>query len=183
MSSTSSTSETSDLAVRIRPAVTADDHDLARLRRRTWSPLHSPTPRPEGPVGRYFDATHRPHEVLVAEVDGRLAGYVRLVPVSSLTAEAHVRRIQGLAVDEWARGRGVGRALVRAACALAARQGARRVTLGVLGHNTPARRLYESAGFRVEGVLPEQFRIGTGYADDVLMGLRLDSGGAGRDRA
>ena len=75
--------------MRIRPAVTADDHDLARLRRRTWSPLHSPTPRPEGPVGRYFDATHRPHEVLVAEVDGRVAGYVRLVPVSSLTAQAH----------------------------------------------------------------------------------------------
>jgi ribosomal protein S18 acetylase RimI-like enzyme len=50
-----------------------------------------------------------------------------------------------------ARGHGVGRALFRAAVDEARRQGARRITLRVLGHNTPARKLYESEGFVVEG--------------------------------
>ncbi|WP_143674119.1 GNAT family N-acetyltransferase, partial [Streptomyces caniscabiei] len=45
--------------------------------------------------------------------------------------------------------------------------------LRVLGHNTPARKLYESEGFVVEGVLPEEFLIDGAYVDDVLMGRRL----------
>ncbi|MCZ9342980.1 GNAT family N-acetyltransferase, partial [Streptomyces sp. TRM76130] len=37
----------------------------------------------------------------------------------------------------------------------------------------PARRLYESEGFVVEGVLPGEFLLDGGYADDVLMGKSL----------
>lgn len=50
------------------------------------------------------------------------------------------------------------------------RQGAVRVTLRVLGHNTPARRLYEAAGFTVEGVLPGEFLLDGVHVDDVCMG-------------
>ncbi|NUR65391.1 MAG: GNAT family N-acetyltransferase, partial [Streptomyces sp.] len=53
------------------------------------------------------------------------------------------------------------------------RRGARRLTLRVLGHNTPARRLYESEGFVVEGVLPEEFLLDGEYVDDVFMGRGL----------
>jgi ribosomal protein S18 acetylase RimI-like enzyme len=67
----------------------------------------------------------------------------------------------------------VGRALVRAAVEEARRRGARRITLRVLGHNTPARRLYESEGFAVEGIQPEEFRLAGEYVDDVLMGRRI----------
>ncbi|MYV52865.1 GNAT family protein, partial [Streptomyces sp. SID3212] len=52
-------------------------------------------------------------------------------------------------------------------------QGARRLTLRVLGHNTPARRLYEAEGFAVEGVLPGEFLLDGEYVDDVLMGRSL----------
>ncbi|MYX40122.1 GNAT family N-acetyltransferase, partial [Streptomyces sp. SID89] len=62
------------------------------------------------------------------------------------------------------------RALLRAAREEARRQGARRITLRVLGHNTPARRLYESEGYAVEGVLPGEFLLEGAYVDDVLMG-------------
>ncbi|CAM5550048.1 hypothetical protein SVIOM74S_02801 [Streptomyces violarus] len=85
----------------------------------------------------------------------------------------HVRRIQGLAVSEEVRGRGVGRALVRAAVDEARRRGARRLTLRVLAHNTPARGLYEAEGFVVEGILPEEFLLDGTYVDDVLMGRSL----------
>jgi RimJ/RimL family protein N-acetyltransferase len=43
----------------------------------------------------------------------------------------------------------------------------------VLGTNLVARRLYERCGFVVEGVQPEQFYLGGGYVDDMLLALDL----------
>ncbi|EST34928.1 hypothetical protein N566_17960 [Streptomycetaceae bacterium MP113-05] len=43
----------------------------------------------------------------------------------------------------------------------------------MLGPNVPARALYESAGFVVEGVQPEEFLVEGAYVDDVLMGRSL----------
>ncbi len=126
------------------------------------------------PYDPFFDANHRPDDFLVAEdTDGSLLGYIRLVPPTPLACNRHVRQIQGLAVAAGARGRGIGRALLRSACAEARRQGAVRVTLRVLGHNGPARALYESEGFAVEGVLPGEFWLEGRYVDDVLMGRAL----------
>ncbi|MGW2056168.1 N-acetyltransferase family protein [Streptomyces sp. NPDC001840] len=163
---------------RIRPASPADADVLSDLNLRTWSPLHAVTPRPEPPLGPFFDATHAPEDYLVAEMDvdggeDRIAGYIRVVRPTPLATNAHVRQIQGLAVYEWARGRGVARALLRAAALHARNQGARRLTLRVLGYNTAARALYESEGFVVEGVLPEEFCVEGQYVDDVFMGLSL----------
>ncbi|MET8180179.1 GNAT family N-acetyltransferase [Streptomyces sp. NPDC005336] len=165
-------SEPSELI--IRPAVIDDETALADLDRRTWSPLHAVQPRPEPPFDRFFTHRNRPENILVAELDGYTVGYIRLVPASPLACNAHVRQIQGLAVDQEARGRGVARALLGAAYAEARRQGAIRITLRVLGHNAPARRLYESERFAVEGVLPGEYLLEGAYVDDVLMGRRLD---------
>jgi ribosomal protein S18 acetylase RimI-like enzyme len=158
----------------IRPARRSDEAELGELDRAAWSPLHAVTPRPQPPHDPFFDQNHRPDQFLVAEdADGAVVGYVRLVPPTPLACNRHVRQIQGLAVDDRARGRGVGRALVRAACDEARRQGARRITLRVLAHNTPARTLYEAEGFTVEGVLPGEFHLDGRYVDDVLMGRSL----------
>jgi ribosomal protein S18 acetylase RimI-like enzyme len=154
----------------IRTALPDDEEELALLDRATWSTLHAVMPRPQPPYSPFFDERHLPQDFLVAEADRRIVGYIRLVPPTPLAANAHVRQIQGLAVADEARGRGVGRALIRAAVAEARRQGARRLTLRVLGHNTPARALYETEGFTVEGVLPEEFLLDGRYVDDVLMG-------------
>jgi len=159
-------------ATRIRPARQADESALAGLDRDTWSPLHAVQPKP-APDTPFFDERHVPDDYLVAVVDDRIAGYVRLIPPTKLAVNAHVRQIQGLAVADWARGQGLGRVLIRAACTRAREQGARRLTLRVLGHNTPARRLYEAEGFAVEGVLPGEFLIDGQYVDDVLMGRAL----------
>ncbi|MEU0272908.1 GNAT family N-acetyltransferase [Streptomyces sp. NPDC006307] len=162
---------------RIRTARVADAGPLGELDRAVWSPLHAVQPRPQPPYDPFFDSNHRPDDYLVAEAeDGRLAGYIRIVPPTRLACNAHVRQIQGLAVAEWARGAGVGRALLRAAFDEARRQGAIRMTLRVLGHNTPARRLYEAEGFAVEGVLPGEFHLDGRYVDDVLMGRGLLGG-------
>ncbi|MGW7056756.1 N-acetyltransferase family protein [Streptomyces sp. NPDC054887] len=160
-------------ALVIRPATAADEKELAALDRETWSPLHSVQPRPLPPYGPFFDAGHLPEDYLVAEVDRRVAGYIRTVAPTPLPCNAHVRQIQGLAVADSARGRGIGRALLRASCAAARRRGALRMTLRVLGHNAPARALYASEGFVVEGVLPGEFHLDGRYVDDVLMGRSL----------
>ncbi|OYP18017.1 GNAT family N-acetyltransferase [Streptomyces sp. FBKL.4005] len=157
----------------IRIAQAADERELAVLDRATWSTLHAVTPRPEPPYQPFFDERHPPREFLVAEADGRILGYIRLTHPTPLASNAHVLAVQGFAVADEARGRGIGRALVRAAVAEARRRGARRLTLRVLAHNTPARSLYEAEGFAVEGVLPGEFLIDGRYVDDVCMGRSL----------
>jgi ribosomal protein S18 acetylase RimI-like enzyme len=157
----------------IRHATADDEESLGRLDRDTWSSLHAVQPRPQPPYEPFFNERFGPLDHLVAELGGSLVGYVRLAYPTSLACNTHVRQIQGLAVADKARGTGVGRALLRAAQDEARRQGARRITLRVLGHNTPARRLYESEGFVVEGVLPEEFFLDGRYVDDVLMGRSL----------
>ncbi|MCZ4097745.1 GNAT family N-acetyltransferase [Streptomyces sp. SID13666] len=159
--------------VMVRSATYADEADLVGIDVRTWSSLHAVQPPPD-PGKPFYDERHTPEEILVAQVDGRVAGYVRIVPPTPLPCNAHVRQIQGLAVDTWARGRGIARRLMAAALHEAGRQGATRMTLRVLGHNAPARRLYESMGFAVEGVLPGEFLLEGAYVDDVLMGRPLD---------
>ncbi|MFB7917581.1 GNAT family N-acetyltransferase [Streptomyces sp. NPDC056061] len=165
-------------ACSVRPATAADDAALAELDRSTWSTLHAVMPRPQPPYEPFFDDRHTPEDFLVAESENAagepgIAGYVRVVPPTPLACNAHVRQIQGLAVAEWARGRGVARTLLRAACAAARDDGANRMTLRVLGHNAPARALYASEGFVVEGVLPGEFFLDGRYVDDVMMGRSL----------
>ncbi|MFF7810661.1 GNAT family N-acetyltransferase [Streptomyces sp. NPDC007945] len=157
----------------IRPALPGDAEPLALLDRATWSPLHAVTPAPAEPYPPFFDERHLPEDYLVAELDGVLLGYVRVGRPTPFPSNAHVRQIQGLAVADTARGRGVGRALLRAALAKAAADGATRITLRVLGHNGPARALYEAEGFAVEGVLPGEFVFDGEPADDVHMGRSL----------
>ncbi|MEO3973052.1 GNAT family N-acetyltransferase [Streptomyces sp. CAU 1734] len=158
----------------MRLAELADGPELTAVDCATWSTLHAVSARPVPPYDPFFDSNHRPGEYLVAtDGQGAILGYLRLASPTPLASNRHVRQIQGLAVLDRARGRGVGRALLRAGCAEARRQGAVRITLRVLGHNTPARALYASEGFTLEGVLPGEFWIGGQYVDDVLMGRPL----------
>ncbi|MET7702701.1 MULTISPECIES: GNAT family N-acetyltransferase [unclassified Streptomyces] len=157
----------------IRTATLDDEDALGRLDRDTWSPMHAVQPRPRPPYEPFYSERFGPRDHLVAEIDGELVGYIRLGYPTSLACNAHVRQIQGLVVADAARGAGVGRALLRAVQAEARRQGARRIALRVLGHNTPARKLYESEGFVVEGILPGEFLLEGEYVDDVLMGRSL----------
>ncbi|MFB9467641.1 GNAT family N-acetyltransferase [Streptomyces cinereospinus] len=157
----------------IRHARHADEEVLGRLDRRCRSVLHSVRTRPAPPYAPFFSDRAAPRDHLVAELAGAVVGYIRLGVPTPLESNAHVRQIQGLVVAEEARGAGVGRALLRAVQDEARRHGARRITLRVLGHDTPARELYESEGFVVEGLLPQEFLLGGEYVDDVLMGRFL----------
>jgi ribosomal protein S18 acetylase RimI-like enzyme len=84
-----------------------------------------------------------------------------------------VVQVNGLAVAPAARGRGVALALLAAAEDQARSQGAAKVTLRVLGSNVAARRVYERAGYVVEGRLRGEFRIDGVDVDDLLLARYL----------
>jgi len=158
--------------VEVRAATAADEDALAAIDRATWSGLSSPAP-PPGEGWTFFGERTPPEEVLVAVVDDQVAGYVKLRRATPLPASDHVLTIQGLAVAPSKQGRGVGHALIDGAIAEAYRRGCRRLTLHVLGPNDRARRLYESAGFVVEGRLRGEFFLDGAYVDDLAMALEL----------
>lgn len=150
-----------------------DDAALLEVDRATWGPTSSPAPVPDWSGRRFFADGRDPDGFVVAELDGRAVGYVGVHQLVPLGSHAHVLTIDGLAVHPSAQGRGVGRALVEAAVDLARERGARRLTLRVLAHNRPARRLYERCGFAVEGVLRGEFHLDGADVDDVQMALAL----------
>jgi ribosomal protein S18 acetylase RimI-like enzyme len=162
----------SGVEIVVRPATAQDDDALAALDEQTWTPDVSPAPAP--PPGTPFFRATDPADVLVAELDGAVVGYVTLAHPTPLPSSAHVVIINGLAVAPHAQGRGAGRELTQAAIAEARRRGARKISLRVLGPNTVARRLYEGCGFTVEGVLRGEFLLEGVEVDDVFMARRLD---------
>ena len=149
----------------IRPAGAGDAVAIAALDAATWS--FDVTPSPRSSVPSSIDG------MLVAEDGGEIVGYVAVGRATRLESNRHVADIRGLAVAPDHQGRGLGRALVRAALDAARERGARKVTLRVLGPNTAARALYESCGFVVEGVRRHEFLLDGRYVDDVLMARHL----------
>lgn len=159
------------MVISIRPAVLADAPRLVELDRATWSPENAVAPLRDEDTD--FFARRPPADVLVAEDDGAVVGYTQFGRPTPLASNEHVLHIQGLAVDPSVQRRGVARQLLEAATEEAARRGARKLGLRVLGGNSAARALYASAGFEVEGVLREEFLLDGRYVDDVLMARRL----------
>jgi ribosomal protein S18 acetylase RimI-like enzyme len=159
--------------ISIRPAQLADDAALVEADDATWNTLTTPAPHPGNPRSHF--ARMPVEDVIVGELDGRVVGYVVLRnEFGDVPSHRHVLEISGLAVHPDAAGHGIGGQLVDAAVAEAARRGARKVTLRVLGHNDRARRLYERCGFTDEGVLREEFLLDGAFVDDVRMARFVD---------
>lgn len=158
--------------MKVRPARLDDDATLHAIDVDTWDETVTPGPRPK-PDAPFFRDAEAIDRFWVAEVDGRVVGYVSLTEEYSLESARHVLQVSGLAVAHERRRQGIGLALLQAAIAESRRQGARRLTLHVLGSNSPALRLYEREGFVVEGVQRQQFFLRGKYVDDILLALTL----------
>ena len=157
----------------IRAARPEDEAALRPIDRATWTADVSPAPT-TGSSEPFFDDGTCLDDVLVAEVDGAVLGYVRLDQTGPLPSHAHVLTINGLAVSPEHQRQGIGLALVQAALEEARRRGARKVSLRVLAPNARARRLYERCGFVQEGVLRREFLLNDELVDDLLLACHLD---------
>ncbi|GAA3562435.1 hypothetical protein GCM10022197_17580 [Microlunatus spumicola] len=156
----------------IRTKAAADDDACVAVMERTHAVDGYPRYWPERPAG--FLRAKGETDAWVAELDGRVVGQVALhradgEPVVALAQEATglpVDRLTVLArllVHPDARGRGVGRSLVRTATARAYATG-RRPVLDVLQETTGPARLYESEGWTRLG--PTSLDLsGFGYGD------------------
>lgn len=87
----------------------------------------------------------------IAEVDGQKAGSVMLVEYRPGIAKLRI-----LLVEPFARGRGVGQALVDACIDFARKAGYRKIVLWTESELLSARRLYQKAGFRLTSQEPHQ---------------------------
>ena len=154
----------------VRPATASDDAALLGIdiaEPGTGFPSVFARPR-----SSFFGAAE-PSDTLVAAFDDEVVGYLTLTHPTPLPENAHVLAVEGFVVARGARRRGVGRALLEYAAEVARERGARKLSLRVLATNPGARRLYEAAGFDVEGVLADEFVIDGAPVDDVVMGKDL----------
>jgi RimJ/RimL family protein N-acetyltransferase len=105
--------------------------------------------------------------VAVAD-DGTVIGFAR--------ADHDRGRAQlGMAILDGYRGMGIGRRLLDACIVWACDTGLHKIDLEVWPHNTAARRLYEAAGFVVEGRRHRHWRRSNGELwDTIEMSLLLD---------
>lgn len=103
----------------------------------------------------------------IAEVDGRRAG-----SVACMEEDEHTAKLRLLLVEPWARGRGIGAKLVDECIAFARTAGYDELELWTTANLGPARRLYESRGFRLVREYPES-RFGAEIVNlDFALALR-----------
>ena len=128
----------------IRPATAGDAADLARL----CGELGYPTSAAETADRLRIVEESTRGEILVAVVDGRVAGWMGVREDAALESGTYAE-LTGLVVDAEHRGRGIGEALVARAAAWARERGHRRLRVRSNVVRERAHRFYERLGFVV----------------------------------
>jgi phosphinothricin acetyltransferase len=130
----------------------------------------------EVPAWDHWDAAHLPGHRLVAELDGRVAGWTAVSPVSTRCAYAGVVE-HSVYVAGSARGRGIGRRLLTALIESTERGGIWTIQTGIFPENEPSIGLHRSAGFRVLGVRERPGRLHGRWRDVVVLERRSGTAG------
>jgi GNAT superfamily N-acetyltransferase len=103
--------------------------------------------------------------VLVARVDGQVAGHLLLVD----TATAGEAELKNMAVRADLQGHGVGAALVHAARALLISAGVRVLHVATAAASTANLHFYQRHGFRLRAVERDAFTAATGYPPGIMV--------------
>lgn len=118
-----------------------------------------------------YDADPSGNLGFVIDVDGEAVGTVSLFDIDGFTGTAEV----GIALVRSARGQGIGTEAIAQILEFGfVRANLRRVHLEVIASNAGAIRVYEKAGFVVEGRQREHAWVRGRYEDIVRMGLLRD---------
>ena len=130
----------------IRDAAASDADDIARLLDQLGYPSGS-----NAVQARLERLAIVGDRVVVAELDGQVAGVAHLQVSPALERERPAARIGALVVDEGQRGRGVGRALVQAVEGEARRRGCQLLVVTTAEHRGDAHLFYERVGLERTG--------------------------------
>lgn len=129
----------------IRRAIAADGPRVARIVADAYAPLAERMASLPGPMLDDYPARIAEGVVDVFETDGQIAGFV----ICHAVDEAYL--LENVAVAPEAQGRGIGRALIGHAEALAARAGVRRIRLYTHITMVENQTLYRRLGYRETG--------------------------------
>jgi len=127
----------------------------------------------EVPSWEAWDDAHLPAHRLVAERDGRVVGWIALVPVSPRECYAGVAEVSAYVAEE-ARGEGVGRELLAAVIESSERGGIWTLETGVFPENEPSLRLLQRFGFRVIGTRERIGRMHGMWRDVIFLERRSE---------
>ncbi len=119
-----------------------------------------------------WDAGHRTAPRLAAEIEGHVAGWTAVTPVSQRSCYAGVVE-HSVYVDEALRGRGIGRVLLLRLLEEAAGHGIWTIQTSIMAENSASRRLHESVGFRVVGRRERIAQRDGRWHDTILLEHRL----------
>jgi L-amino acid N-acyltransferase YncA len=119
-----------------------------------------------------WDAAHPEHRV-VAELDGRIAGWAALSPVSGRACYRGVAQ-ESVYVASWAQGRGVGRGLLATLIAQSEEAGIWTLEAGIFPENKPSLRLHLGCGFRLVGVRERLGELEGQWRDVLLLERRTE---------
>jgi phosphinothricin acetyltransferase len=127
----------------------------------------------EVPSWEDWNAAHLAGHRLVAERDGRVVGWIALVPVSPRECYAGVAEVSAY-VGEEARGVGVGAELLAALVESSERAGIWTLQTGVFPENEPSLGLLRRFGFRALGTQERIGRMHGVWRDVVLLERRSE---------
>ena len=126
----------------------------------------------EVPAWEEWDAAHLPGHRLVAELEGDVVGWAALSPISTRRCYAGVVE-NSVYVAEYARGRGIGRALLEALIAGARRAGFWTIQTSIFPENPASLALHQRCGFRVVGTRERIAKRDGIWRDTVFLEVRL----------
>ncbi len=110
---------------------------------------------------------------LIAEQNGRILASCNIARVMNRKRFLHRAGI-GIVVRKECWGQGIGRAIMRECISFARKAGYEQVELDVVADNTRAIALYESLGFKLTGMKPNEMKYPDGsYADGCFMMLKF----------
>lgn len=118
---------------------------------------------------RWAGSIAKKSPVLVAVIDGELAGFIAIGPSRDQDATPVMFEIWALYVAPAHWSGGVGRALWLAAREACAANGAKAISLWVIVGNERAIRFYESAGFAIDPGAPLTFELGGVQLEEIRM--------------
>ncbi|MBD0382814.1 GNAT family N-acetyltransferase [Paenibacillus sedimenti] len=94
------------------------------------------------------------HPLLVAEVEGKVAGYCGILPFRQKPAYSHTVEVS-IYIDELMQGKGIGRILLQEILELAKSIDHHVIIAGIVGENKGSVRLHEKLGFTFVGTFRE----------------------------
>ena len=127
----------------------------------------------EVPSWEAWDAAHLPEHRFVAERDGRVVGWIALLPVSSRCCYAGVAEISAYVAED-ARGQGVGASCSRPRSRAPSATGIWTLQTGVFPENEPSLGLLRRFGFRALGTQERIGRLHGVWRDVVLLERRSE---------